>query len=421
MTKISFLGACNEVGSSAILVDTGTEKLVMDYGVKLQEEPIQYPEEVKEKLNSILLTHTHLDHSGAVPYLYHQGQNCPLIGQEITLPFSRMLWKDSIKIAKMEGKKIRFTGHDTRRAVKKFRRVDYRKPFKIGKSKITSYDAGHIPGSCMFFVENGGKNILYTGDFNTDSTRLLAGCDMNIPTPDVLITESTYVGNEHPNREAEEKKLIETVKNTLANDGIAVIACFAIARSQEVMLILDKYGIKSPMYVEGMARQATDIINDYPHLQNKYNSLKSAMKRMGVKYVEHHMQRKKLVKKPCVVITTSGMLSGGAVVYYLKKLHNREDCSLIMTGFQVPDTEGDKLLKTGRYVHEDLDFKVKMMVKKLDFSAHASHSDLIDFIVKTGAEKIFCVHGDDTHSFAEDLISKNIDAVAPKRQEEFDL
>ncbi|MBD3155944.1 MAG: MBL fold metallo-hydrolase [Candidatus Aenigmarchaeota archaeon] len=419
MTKVSFLGACNEVGSSAVLVDTGTEKMVMDYGVKLQEDPVQYPEEVKGKLNSILLTHTHLDHSGAVPYLYHQGQKCPLIGQDITLPFSRMLWYDSIKIAKMEGKRIKFNGHDIRRSVKKFRGVEYRKPFKIGKSRVTSYDAGHIPGSSMFFIENGGKKILYTGDFNTDDTRLLAGCDWDIPKPDVLVTESTYAGKEHPNREEEERKLIEVVNDTIANDGIAVIACFAIARSQEVMLILDNYGIKAPVYVEGMARQATDIVNDHPHLQNEYNSLKRAMKNMNVKYIQHHMQRKKIAKDPCVVITTSGMLSGGAVVYYLKRLHNREDCSLIMTGFQVPDTEGDNLLKTGRYVHEELDFKVKMNVNKFDFSAHSSDSDIISFIQKLSPKKVFCVHGERTDTFANDLNSKGFDAVSPKKGEEF--
>ncbi|NCS71257.1 MAG: MBL fold metallo-hydrolase, partial [Candidatus Aenigmarchaeota archaeon] len=108
MTELSFLGACNQVGSSGILVDTRTEKILMDYGLKLQDKPIQYPEEVDIRLNSVLLTHAHLDHSGAIPYLFHQGQKCPVIGQEISRPLSKMLWLDSIKIAKMEGEKCKF-------------------------------------------------------------------------------------------------------------------------------------------------------------------------------------------------------------------------------------------------------------------------------------------------------------------------
>jgi len=421
LTSLSFLGACNEVGSSGILVDTGSEKIVMDYGVKINQDPIQYPEEVKVKLNSILLTHTHLDHSGAIPYLFHQGQKCPVIGQEITRPFAKMLWYDSIKIAKMEEKNCRFTDTDVRRAVKKYQPVSYRKPFKIGKITVTSYDAGHIPGSSMFLLEVNGKKILYTGDFNTDDTKLIVGCDWDIPSPDVLITESTYAGKEHPDRENEEIKFVRTVKDTLANDGVAIVSSFAIARSQEALLILGKYGVKAPIYIDGMTQKATDIINKYPHLQNEYNSVEIAMKALGVKYIQHHVQRGKVIKDPCIIITTSGMLCGGAVVYYLKKLHDREDCFLALTGFQVPDTEGDNLLKTGRYVHDDLDLKVKMNVKKFDFSAHASDSDLTEFIEKINPKKVFCVHGDNTKDFAERLSGQGIDAISPVRGQRFEV
>ncbi len=393
----------------------------MDYGVKIEKKPIEYPEEIQGKINSILLTHAHLDHCGGIPYLFHQSQTCPVIGQEINRPLSRMLLFDSIKIAKYEGEKCRFGDHDVSRSLKKYQPVNYRKPFKIGKTTITSFDAGHIPGSSMFFLETDGKKILYTGDFNTEDTRLIGGCDWEIPSPDVLITECTYGGKEHPDRRNEERKFIEMVRETIANDGVAVVPCFAIARSQEVLLILDNYGIKAPVYVDGMTQKATNIINKYPHLLKEYNSVKNAMKAMNVKFVEHPAQRKKIVKKPCVVVTTSGMLSGGAVVYYLKKLYDREDCSLILTGFQVPDSEGDKLLRTGRYVYGELDLKVNMHVKKFDFSAHASNSDLIDFIEKMNAKKVFCVHGDNTKGFAKELCSRGMDAVAPCRREEFEV
>jgi len=419
LTELSFLGACNQVGSSGILVDTRTEKILMDYGLKLQDKPIQYPEEVDIRLNSVLLTHAHLDHSGAIPYLFHQGQKCPVIGQEISRPLSKMLWLDSIKIAKMEGEKCKFNNNDVKMAVKKYQAVSYRKPFKIGRVAATGYDAGHIPGSSMFLLEINGKKILYTGDFNTEDTRLIAGCDWNIPEPDVLITESTYGGKEHPDREQEERKFIQLVKDTLANDGVMIVSSFAIARSQEALLILDSYGIKSPVYIDGMTQKATEIISNYPHLQKEYNSVNNAITRMGVKFVEHPAQRKKIIKNPCVVVTTSGMLSGGAVVYYLKKLHGREDCSLALTGFQVPDTEGDRLLKTGRYVHDDVDVRVDMNVEKFDFSAHASDTDLVNFIGKVNAKKVFCIHGDNTKGFAEELRSHGIDAEAPSRGDNY--
>jgi putative mRNA 3-end processing factor len=170
-----------------------------------------------------------------------------------------------------------------------------------------------------------------------------------------------------------------------------------------------------------MTQKATNIINRYPHLLKEYNSVKNAMKAMNAKFIQHPAQRRKIIKKPCIIVTTSGMLEGGAVVYYIKKLYDREDCSLILTGFQVPDTEGDKVIKTGRYNHDDLDLRIDMNVKKFDFSAHASNSDLIDFIQKMDAKKVFCVHGDNTKDFAKDLCSRGMDAVAPSRGEKFEV
>lgn len=78
MTVLSFLGGCKEVGRSAVLVDTGTEKILMDYGVKLEEKPTQHPKPVNAKLNGILLSHSHLDHNGAIPVLFNQNQKCPV-------------------------------------------------------------------------------------------------------------------------------------------------------------------------------------------------------------------------------------------------------------------------------------------------------------------------------------------------------
>jgi len=419
--ELSFLGACKQVGKSATLVDTRTEKILLDYGVKIEKKPTEYPRSVNAKLNATLLSHAHLDHNGAIPVLFHEKQNCPVYGLEINRLFSKLLWFDSLKIARYEREKLRYSGKDIRTALRKFFPIRYREPFKIGKTTVTAFDAGHIPGSAMFLLENNGRRILYTGDLNLSDTRLVTGADLGIPPVDVLIIESTYAQREHPDRREEELKLIETIKNTLANDGISVIPCFALARSQEILLVLDEYEIKCPIYIDGMAQKATSIINQYPHLQREYNAVKKAMIRTDARFVNNPAKRKRIIKQPCVVITTSGMLTGGAVVYYIKKLFDREDCSLLLTGFQIPGTEGANLLKTGRYVHEDLDLPVEMTYKKFDFSSHASRSELFEFVRKLNPGKTFCVHGDGTEDFAEELRQEGFDAVAPSENEIFEV
>jgi len=420
--RLSFLGGCREVGRSAVLVDTGTEKILMDYGIKINVKPTQHPNKINTKLNAILLSHSHLDHSGAIPVLFHQGQKCPVCCMGINRSFSQMLFLDSYKISRYEGEKERYSKADIKKTMKKFKTIKYRKPFKIGKTKITAFDAGHIPGSAIFLLENQNKRILYTGDFNTSDTRLINGCDSDIPQVDVLITESTYAQREHPNREKEERNFIEMIRGTLANDGIALVACFAIARAQEIILVLDEYELKERIYLDGMAKKATRIMNGFPATQREYDQVKKAMQRLRVKPVTNRSIRKKAIKKPSIIITTSGMLSGGPIVNYIERLWDREDCSLILTGFQVPGTEGAILLQTGRYIHSNMELPVKMNVRKFDFSSHTSRSGLFKFVKKLNPGKVFCLHGDDTKKFAQELRDEySFDAVAPKLGDSFSV
>jgi putative mRNA 3-end processing factor len=421
MVKLSFLGGAREVGRSANLIDTGSERILLDYGIKIDTKPTQYPKQIKGKLDGILLSHAHLDHTGAVPVLFHQGQKCSVYGMNVTKPLCRMLFYDSHKIARLEGEKERYTKTDITTTMKKFKQIQYRKPFSIGKTTVTAFDAGHIPGSVLYLLETNGKRILLASDFNVSDTRLINGADIDIPPVDVLMTESTYSQREHPNRQKQERVLIDNIQGALANEGVALVACFAIARTQEILLILDEYELKEKIYIDGMAKKSTKIINQYPDLQKEYNQVSKAMRRLGVKPITNSVMRKKIIKEPCIIVTTSGMLSGGPISYYIENLWDRENCSLSMTGFQVPGTEGDILLETGHYIHGELDLPIKMNVQKFDFSSHTSHSELLRFIKKMNPEKIFCVHGDDTEGFAEELREKKFDAVAPKFDESFSV
>jgi putative mRNA 3-end processing factor len=417
--RLSFLGGTREVGRSATLVDTGTEKILLDYGIKINVKPTQYPKPVKMKLDAVLISHSHLDHSGAIPILFHQGQGCPIYAPRITRSLTRMLLLDSYKISMYEGEGERYSKDDINTATRNFNPIKYRKPLKIGKTVVTAFDAGHIPGSVIFLLETQNKRIMYTGDFNLSDTRLIKGADLDIPQVDYLITESTYSNREHPNRQKEERKMIDAINGTLANDGIALVSCFAIARTQEVLLILDEYELKGRIYMDGMAKKATRIINEHPDIQREYNQVKRAMQRLGVKTITNSSIRKKILKEPCAIVTTSGMLTGGPIAYYIEKLWDRKDCSLILTGFQVPRTEGAVLLKTGHYIHEDMELPIKMNTRKFDFSSHASHTELLRFAKYVNPGKIFCVHGDNTERYAEQLKEEGFDALAPKIGENF--
>ncbi len=416
MIQLSFLGAMSAVGASGVLVDTGSEKIVLDYGAKIQNEGSgrkgqpQFPLHVDGKVDAICLSHCHLDHSGGLPILFKDNR-CPIYAVDVAKPLTQMLLHDSLKISKMEGTTLPFNKVDVRKTVKNFFPVEYKKVVKVHNAKIVNYDAGHIPGSMMTSIRANGKNILYTGDMNIEATMLVKGADTKLPKVDALITECTYSNRDHIDRKREEKTLVRLVNSTLANDGIAVVSCFAIGRTQEILLILDKYGIDYSLYMDGMSRKATTIINRFNNRLNNPKSLDKALKK--VKYVNSQRERKKIIKQPCVILTTSGMLNGGPVAWYIKQLHNNRDSSLLLTGYQVEGTPGRILMETGKYINEEVDLDLRMLVRRLDFSSHVGRTQLLDFINRLQPKQIFCVHGDHTEEFARELQDKGFNAVAP--------
>jgi len=410
--KISFLGAMGCVGASGILVEEKDTKLVLDYGTKPREIPPIFPLPVERPL-AVLLSHSHLDHSGALPLLVKE-YSTPIYSININKELVELLLEDSIKVSAEEGYELPFSSYDVKQTVKNFVDVSYNKKIKIGDFNVTFFDAGHIPGSSMIFLESEKTNILYTGDFNTLDTRLIEGCEKSLPKVKNLIIESTYADRDHPNREEEEKELIRLIDESISEDEPVIIAAFAVGRAQEILLILYNYGINYPIYMDGMAKKATTIISKYKNLLKDQRKFEDALD--FVNFVKPE-KRKKIIKQACVIITTSGMLNGGPVVYYINKLYKKEKASLILTGWQIEGTPGKILLETGKFIYDNKELDVRMKVKRLDFSAHLGRSELFKFVEKLNPEKVFCIHGDHTQEFAEELKREGFDAVAPLANE----
>lgn len=415
MIQLTFLGAMAEVGASGMVLEDGNASIVMDYGADTEVTPARPPLPIGKKVKSVVLSHAHVDHCGSLPTITKES-NCPIYSAECTRDLTELLLLDSLKInmqeiGDLEGAKLPFVKEDVRRTIRNFREMQYRRPFTIPGAKVTLFDAGHIPGSAMTHVDLGKKTFLYAGNYNGIDTRLLKACDTNLPKIDVLITESTYSDRDHPDRKSQERELVEMVTQTVSNGGVALIPSFAVGRAQELLLILEQEGIDYPVYMDGMSKKATTIINRHKRLLRDPKELDETLRK--VKYVTSQKHRGKVVREPCAIITTSGMLSGGPTNSYMKMIHDDENSSLILTGWQAHDSPGKLLLETGRFVNEDMDFEVKMRVRRLDFSAHIGKKHLWEFIEKTAPEKIFCVHGDHTEDFARELSDKGFDAVAP--------
>lgn len=413
--KIRCLGGFREVGRNAVLIEARGERILLDYGLKVETGEMPLP---VKAVDSILLAHAHLDHSGSIPALYRRFKP-PLYSTISTFDQTHLLLRDSLKIARLKGFRKNFEMRDIEKMKRNEVRITYGQRFETNKSVIDVLDAGHIPGSAAFVLDINDKRILYTGDINLKSTRLLNGARIDVKDIDILITESTYASREHPNREETEKRLFEIVESTIANEGVALIPSFAVARAAETIMVLDSFKPDFPIYLDGMTIEATKIALRYPEFLRNPKALEKAL--ANVKFLYGNEERRKAVKNPCVIVASGGMLEGGAAIPHIKYLYNNPQSSIIFVGFLIPKTAGRYLLDTGRFVTENLDLKVKMGIYYLDFSSHSGRSDLFELVHKTNPEKVICMHGDHCHRFAKELNGRGFDAIAPKKGDTIDI
>jgi putative mRNA 3-end processing factor len=405
--KIRCLGGFREVGKNAVLIE-GKENILFDYGVKVEtsEAPLK-----PRKVDALVLNHAHLDHVGSAPKLFRK-LKLNAFSTITTFELAHLLLRDSLKIAGYENLKKPFSRRDIEKMKRGEIRITYGQKFETENYSFEIFNAGHIPGSFCCLLDTGKKRILYTSDFNTNDTRLLKGAEIKVKDIDLLIMESTYSNRDHPPRKETEKKFFEAVEGTVANEGVAVIPSFAVGRSAEILMVLDAFNPDFPVYLDGMARTATEISLDYPEFLRDPKALRRALK--NVRMIESDNERKNIIKKPCAIVTTSGLLEGGPSVRYVKSLYNSPESSIIFTGFLIPKTAGRYLVDTGRFVTEGFDLKIKMNIQKFDFSAHLGRTDLFNFVNKIRPEKIICMHGDYCERFATELRGRGFDATAPK-------
>ncbi len=418
--ELSLLGAAKEVGKSAVLLETDDSKIVLDYGVKVQNN--QTPVPVNGFLDGVVLSHAHLDHSGAIPLLFETTEPDFFLPKGCRELFD-LLIRDSIKIARQHGKDY-YSMSELKRAERTARTVNY------GKERVVSpdfsfkyFDAGHILGSAMTKVNiKGEHNLIYSGDYKDIDTRLHRKAE-DPGEADFLVIESTYGDLEHPDRDELEKNFVEAVREVLEEGGNVVVPAFAVGRSQEILSVLFNAGLEYPVYLDGMGREVSEIYLEYPEAFRDYDEFYGSLK--WANWIDHYSERETVFSEPSVVVTTAGMISGGPAMFYLPRLLDMDNSAVFFTGYQVEGTAGRKLLEEEIFVddHSVLDFS-DVRVDQFDFSGHTGKKGLHDLVRSVDPEVVFINHGDEEGALAlRDWVRNEtgIPAFAPDLRDKFDL
>ncbi|MFX1474086.1 MAG: MBL fold metallo-hydrolase [Promethearchaeota archaeon] len=436
MTKVRFLGGCQQVGASAVLVEHQDARVLMDYGVAFKGEH-RTPLPTSTRNLTAVLSHAHLDHSGSLPLLAgSHTQPIPVYTTALTRALTRLLLKDMLRIG---GETLPFEQQEVAQILSNTRALSYNQRQQISnKVFVTLRDAGHIPGSASILVEiegngTGPARIFYTGDLNTRNSQLVQGAPSlrEIGELDLVIVESTYALTEHPKREDVEQTFIEAVLDTLESKGTVLIPAFAVGRAQEVLSVLHKHRSLStdyPIYIDGMAKAVTKVMQRYAHSFTGGTQLQQAVE--YVSFVRNAADRRQALREPAIIIAPAGMLKGGSALNYLRAIADDKRSSVLLVGKQLAGTPGAELLETGSLLIHSKDgasqrLHVQSEVKAFNFSCHIDRGEALAFLHRVkGNPKIVTMHGeaDACNYLAETLQEKfGFNAEAATKGQSFTL
>ena len=412
--KVKVLGAAQEVGRSGFLVDCNGTNLLLDYGVLFGKRgtPPQYPLHVKPKdVDSIIITHAHLDHSGYVPSMFVSG-NSKVYATPPTIELSRLLIEDMLKIEKNTHP---FDIPEVNNMIKNTKEIGYKEKITRGQASFEFRESGHVIGGATVLLESDKKKLFYTGDINVKGSRMLRKADLDVGEIDMLITESTYSQTDQMPRQESEAGLIEFANEVMDRKGTLFIPSFSVERSQEIACVLKNSNFKHKIIMDGMALKVNEIMFRYPEYLRDPKVFSDAINQSVA--IHDHEQRKRALEEPCVVISPAGMLVGGNAVYYLQHLAFDNKNGIALVSYQGEGTPGRKLLETGKVSARGKDLKVEAQVKQFEFSGHSDRSELFDMLKQIkGNPKVLTVHGDNQSciKFAEEIHERfGFEAHAP--------
>ncbi len=425
--RLTTLGACQEVGRSAFLLQTRESSVLLDCGINPgSSRPFEAfprfdnPAFELESLDAVIISHAHLDHCGLLPFLFKYGYDGPVYCSAPTSSMMTLLQLDYLDVAGKQGVTPHYDQKDVRECVL------HTIPLRDGvvtdiapDIRLTLHNAGHILGSSMahLHIGEGLHNIVYTGDYKYARTMLLEAATTEFPRVETIITECTYGGPDDimPSRVEAEERLTAIVNETLERKGKVLIPVPAVGRAQEIMLILDGYmrrGLmkEAPVFIEGMISEATAIHTAYPEYlgrEVRHSILHEEINPFQSDYftvVEHPSVRQEVIDgEPCIIMATSGMLEGGPVIEYFKSLADDEKNTMIFVSYQIEGTMGRRVQKGLNEVtmmgnDGKLDIvKVRLRVESIEgFSGHSDRRQLINYLthLQPKPERVIVCHGE---------------------------
>ncbi len=430
---VTFWGAAGTVTGSLHQVDARGQTLLLDCGLFQGRRADSYhrnrafPLRPRD-IDAVLLSHAHVDHCGNLPNLVKQGFRGPIYCTHATRALAGVMLGDAAKIQEEDAAYLNrhrsrgearveplYDGRDVYRTLLCFKAVPYDRPVEVGRGlEATFVEAGHLLGSAMIGLRidgpDGERRLTYTGDLGRPGLPILRD-PAAVPACDLLISESTYGGHRHEPVEETAEQLGEVMRRTAARGGKVIIPAFSVGRTQTIVYFLHQLINAGrlrdlPIFVDSpMAVRATEVFRAHPEcfdattlrLLDEHPDL---FGEQHIRYVDKVHESIALNDRPgpCVIISASGMCEAGRVVHHLR--HNIEDprSTILIAGFQAPDTLGRRLVERRsevRILGRAHPVKAEVVVLN-GLSSHADQADLLRSLgpLVERTRQVCLVHGE---------------------------
>ena len=440
--KLRFLGAAGEVTGSCLLVESDHARFLVDCGMfqgGARGRDTAYARNRRAlatelgRLDFVLLTHAHIDHSGLLPRFAHRGPS--IYCTKPTADLLGPMLKDSAHIqarreharqqrsredrARPDGEREPlYSIEDVEGMLTRVCGVPYDVPLRPHPDvQVCFRNAAHIVGAAILEIElrDGGRTrrLVISGDLG-EASPLLVRDRVSIAQADVLVVESTYGDRNHRPIAETEDELVQTLHEVLhVRRGNVIAPAFALGRTQEFLLLLFRLArarrIDAPLvFVDSpLARAASEVtfrhLESLDTLAHEFCAAERARKLpFALRYTESVDDSIFLnsVRGGAVIIAASGMCEAGRIRHHLRHHLGRRECGILFTGFQVVGTLGRRIVdgaKTVRMFGEDI--PVRASVHTLGgLSAHAGQDSLLDWLrgFRGAPDHVFVVHGEPT-------------------------
>jgi len=454
MSTIQFLGAAETVTGSMHLVSAVGRRILLDCGLfqglkELRLRNWREPPFDPKRLDAIVISHAHIDHTGSLPLLVRRGYRGPIFCTAATADLLGVLLPDSAHLQEDEAERANrygyskhkpalplYTAADAQRALEQLERTGYDRAFPVaGDLTVTYRCAGHILGAATVDLKLGsGPRVVFSGDLGRYDRPILPDPDP-VPEADVLLLESTYGDRRHPTGTADE--LARVVKETAERGGALLVPAFVVDRTQELLWMLQHLEEARripvlPVYVDSPSATAvTEIYRRHVEEQDgemrrRAQDGRNPLSTTRIQFCRTTEESKRLneVRGPVIIISASGMATGGRILHHLQHRLPDSRNTVLLVGFQAAGTRGRSIqdgAKTIKMFGEQV--PVRARVETIHgLSAHADQEETLRWLTGFARppQQTYLVHGEppETQGLAAAIQSRFGWRVRPARDGE---